>query len=440
METTLYMVCNDMRVLLVQQYTKGEPIVYPLGLGILAGALRKYDVSIFDPNISSDPEEDYQKILNLLGPDVIGFSLRNVRFYSERYKKRILYEEGLRPFLDLIKHQKRKVIIVVGGTAFSMFPRKILEMCPEIDFGVYLEGEETFPDLLDHLDTPEKVQGIYYRKDGNIHFSGVRNVVEKFPAVGWEKLPPTSYASDLEGVGLLSKRGCLLHCLYCNYPFLSGNDVRLRAPGEVVDEIEHLYKRYGIKQFAFADTVFNVPKGLADAICVEIIKRNIPVRWTAFFDEEKFDREFMNLALDAGCVLFQFSPDAYSDRCLKKLRKNISTRHIINTYHLIRSDNRAKASYNFMIGVPDENFWDLIRMMLFSLRCKLFLKNQLGKLAFTRLRIEPNTGLEKYAREQGIISEYTNLLEPTFYPSVLRRSKFFKFLKFGFIKKKRRIV
>ena len=415
-----------MKVLLVQLWVdRGELPIYPLGLVTLAGILKNHDVQIFDPNVSRDPSGEYHDRLHSFGPDVVGISIRNIRFYSMREKRYIFYYEDIVPMIELIRQQDRRIPIIVGGSGFSMFPQAVLERHPEIDFGVYLDGEESLPELLENLENPGKVKGIFHRENGRVHFTGTKEFAKDFPPVNWALFPPDTYSGELEGIGILSKRGCILECLYCNYPFLTGNRLRLRSPETVVDEIEYLNRRYGVEQFTFADTVFNVPKGHAESVCMEIVKRNLPVRWTAWFNEKTFGRNFMDLAIRAGCERFQFSPDAFSDQSLKLLRKNISTQQILDTYQLMRRDKRARVSYNFMIGVPGENLLSFIRMLLFALRLKLFLRGRLVQLNFTKLRIEPNTGLEKYAREEGIITEESDLMAPTLYPSILERMKFF---------------
>lgn len=88
-----------------------------------------------------------------------------------------------------------------------------MEAHKEIDFGVFLEGEKTFSELVENMDIPEKVKGVSYRNDGQIHFTGKRRLIKEFPTIHWEKFPPDLYAGKLEGVGLLSKRGCVLKCL-----------------------------------------------------------------------------------------------------------------------------------------------------------------------------------------------------------------------------------
>ena len=49
---------------------------------------------------------------------------------------------------------------------------------PRINFGVFLEGESTFCELLHNLSEPEKVPGIFYRKNEILKFSGGRDFID----------------------------------------------------------------------------------------------------------------------------------------------------------------------------------------------------------------------------------------------------------------------
>ena len=78
------------------------------------------------------------------------------------------YFKTVAPTARLIKEAVPQVTLVAGGPGFSMFAEPILERIPEFDLGVYLEGEESFPELLEHLDRPAQVRGVYLRRDGRV--------------------------------------------------------------------------------------------------------------------------------------------------------------------------------------------------------------------------------------------------------------------------------
>ena len=75
------------------------------------------------------------------------------------------------------------------------------------------------------------------------------------------------YRDIPEAIGIETKRGCALKCVYCIYGFLNGRKYRFRSPEKIVDEIEALRKVHGIDSFTFVDSVFNVPQKHAEEIC-----------------------------------------------------------------------------------------------------------------------------------------------------------------------------
>lgn len=152
----------------------------------------------------------------------------------------------------------------------------------------------------------------------------------------------------------------------------------------------------------FVDSVFNIPKGHAEAICKEIIRRRLQVQWSAWFNERFMDDKLIDLAIEAGCRKFEFSPDGYNDKSLKWLNKNIQKKHIEQAYQLIKRKPNIKVEYNFMLGIPGQNIFQLAALALFCIRLKFSLRKR-GRINFGKLGIEPGTQLEKIALKEGII-------------------------------------
>lgn len=406
-----------MKILLIQLYNGGEvEAVYPIGLAYLSATLSAHDVRIIDQNICEiDPFSESEKILLDFSPDVVGISIRNIRLYSEK-KGCSLFEDQLSKTIRAIKKIKEKTIIVAGGPAFSMFPLRFMKTEPDINFGIFLEGEESFPSLLENLESPEKVRGVFWRNGRNICFAGER-IPPKFETLREprrELIDPKKY-KGMNAIGVQTKRGCALQCIYCSYPFLNKKNYRLRSPENVVDEIENLVNSYGIQGFTFVDSVFNIPLMHAKKICQEIINRDLQVRWSAWFNEKFMNEDFIDLAIKAGCREFELSPDGYSNYSLRWLNKNIQTRDIINTYRLFRKKSQIKIVYNFMMGIPGQDLLSLLRQVIFFLKLKFLFKGKLKGIRLNALWIEPNTVLEKIALEEGSITAETDLFNTTIY-------------------------
>ena len=414
-----------MKILLIQLYDENVP-VYPIGLAYIATALNGHDVKVFDQNTCrGNPFSETEQIVNEFCPDVVGFSLRNLCFFSKRDRRWKYYYEQLTPTIKAIRKARKESVIVAGGAGFSMFPEEIMKNETGIDYGVYLEGENSFRDLIENIEAPHKVGGIFIRDGEKIALSGnsARPDFGSMEAPKRDFVNPQLYDKQY-AIGIQSKRGCILNCIYCNYPSISGNQLRMRSAAKVVDEIEYLQSLYGFQEFAFVDNVFNVPLSHATEICREIIDRKLSVQWTAWFNERFMDKDFVDLAVEAGCRTFEFSPDGYSNRSLKWLNKNIQTRHIINAYKLLKNKPDIDVRYHFMIGIPGQDIFSLMRLAFFAARLKIFFGKRLKRLHFNWLYISPNTEAQKLAIKNKIINRDADLMKLTRYESGITRLLF----------------
>lgn len=404
-----------MKTLLIQSYLGGrEPLVFPLGLACIKSALTTgHDVRMFDTNTSEKPFEDLRWHLKSFVPDVVAISLRNIDSTNKR--KVFFYYKYLRNTIDTIKSYSGAKI-VIGGSGFSIYAKEIMEDEPRIDYGVYLEGENVFSSLLENLNTPEKVTSVYYRKNGRVRFSGPQLCpnLNRLNIPDRAALPLDKYSGYKDSIGVETKRGCMLRCIYCVYPFLNGRTYRLRDPALVADDIEDLVTRHGVKRFMFVDSVFNIPKKHAKAICLEIIKRGLRVKWSAWFNEKQFNRELLELVKEAGCDNVMLSPDAFSDNTLSKLGKNIKKADIKNAYQILKEIGGLEISYNFFKNPPGQNLRNIISIALFCIKAKLELRDKIH-FEFNSLRIEPYTKLYDIAVSEGIMKKEENLLFPKYY-------------------------
>jgi len=402
------------KVLLVQSYLGGnEPLVYPLGIACLTAALRDHEVSLFDMNTSTRPFDELGDIIAGSKPDVVGISLRNIDSTNKRTV--VFYYPYLKQTVDAIR-ARSDAKIIIGGSGFSMFAREIMEDDQRIDLGISREGEHSFPLLLKNLDSPEMAPSVYYRKNGAIASTAPGQQVDlnALPLPDRKALPLSAYQTVPEAVGIETKRGCALGCVYCIYGFLNGKKLRMRDPARIVDEIELLVNEHGLKRFTFVDSVFNIPQNHAENICREIIRRGLRTSWSAWFNEKGLTKGFVELARDAGCRNVILSPDGFSNTTLKALGKNITKEDILASYQVLKDSDGFEVSYNFFKNPPGQDLVTFLSLLRFTLTAK----KELGKrvhFEFNSMRIEPNTKLYDIARSEGVITAGDNLLLPKYY-------------------------
>jgi len=430
------MATSAKKVLLVQQDMGRRGIEYPLfplGLAYIAAALRDHTVKIFDPNLypldESKRRLEYE--LETLQLDMVGISLRNIDTTMRRDP--FVHYKTIAPMVGLIRQMNPGGKIVIGGTAFSLYAQEIMERIPGIDFGVYLEGDETVVELIDHMDRPELVKGIFFRKAGAVQFTGERPQPDftalSRPRRDSDVIDISQYVNDRQtAIGVQSKRGCALDCSYCTYVFLNKDRMRLRTPAHVADEIEEMVGRLGVKGFIFVDNVFNIPEEHARGICEEMIRRKIPVEWAAWLTPKGLTQDFLLLMKRAGCRRVRFSPDAGTDHGLKVLSKGCTAQDIEESIRLLSKTEGMFVGYNFFCGYPGMTWSDAAQTLRLLLKISAFLPDRYN-VSFNWIRVEPYTGICSEAIKERFISEETNMLPedekgllPLFYaPERLRR-------------------
>lgn len=203
----------------------------------------------------------------------------------------------------------------------------------------------------------------------------------------------------------------MLCCAYCPYPFLNGKKIRLKDPRLVVDEIEELLN-IGMKNFRFADSVFNLPEKHAEEICHEIIRRKLDVRWKAYAHLQNLTKDFLSLIVKAGCVGIDLSLDGYSDEILQILDKNMKRDEIDKSVRLVRDFPELKTVYCFFLNPPGQTFLGWIKMIRFYLYAKIILGRRCSFKWF-EITILPHTKVHDMALKEGAILPLTSLLPKT---------------------------
>jgi radical SAM superfamily enzyme YgiQ (UPF0313 family) len=406
-----------MNILLIQQDlgTRETKVpTLPIGLTYIAAVLKNHRVKIFDPNLYplSDVDVELEKVIREFKPDIAGISIRNID--TTNYRNKIVYFNTVRPMARRIKAIRPGIKLMAGGSGFSMFAKVIMEKIPEFDFGVYLEGEKSTPELIDHLNHPEEVKGIFIRQNGQIIYTGDRALPDfreiPVPECDPEVIDIKNYLGPSYNIiGIQTKRGCKLNCGYCSYPFLNGRKIRLRPVKDIVDQIEMFVSRFGMERFVFVDSVFNVPQDHAVQVLEEMIKRDIKVQFGVWCHIKGITPEFLHLLKKAGAVQIDFSPDAATNRGLRALRKGLTEEDISNTIRMVKEIKGVGIGFGLFASLPGYTLIDTIKTILLPFKIQLALPGR-GGGGISYIKIEPDTLIRDIAVEEGLIEDSDTLL------------------------------
>jgi len=323
----------------------------------------------------------------------------------------------LETYLAPIKEQSRAVLIL-GGSGFTIFPDELMTVFGA-DFGITGEAEEAFPLLLQALELggdPSQIEGVV--------LPGKKVTGKTRPSL----LLNAPFSSDLDTLlnyapysergayPIQTKRGCVHRCIYCSYPILEGRTFRKRTAVHVVDEIETTRNRIqnpGLV-FEFVDSTFNDPPGHAEAICEEIIRRNLRVTLrTMGMNPVNINGNLLGLMKQAGFAQIDSTPDSASPVMLKNYGKNFTIAHLQKAAQLIR-EYAMPTMWFFIFGGPGETEETLLESFAFIDR---FIHQDDMVHITEGLRIYPRTPLAELAIKEGLIQKETSLLSPLFYVS-----------------------
>ena len=416
-----------MRILLVSANREHLPDpIFPLGLAYVAAAVKKagYEVDVADLCFGRHPLKQLRVQVARFQPQVIGLSLRNVD--NAAYPLTVDYLALHREVVNTL-HDASNAPVVLGGSGFSILPQAYMHELGG-DWGIAGEGERTFVALLRALEQghdPSTIAGVISSTSSTMPFfsrTSIANIASgpaiqaQRPANWSENLQPLrdpfDYARYIRrgGTGnIQTKRGCVFKCSYCTYPLLEGNRFRARDAVDVVDEIEKLQQDYGPHPIFFVDSILNFPRGHVEAICEEILRRKLNLRWSCYATPIKLDRHQAQLMADAGCEGIELGSDAVDDGQLSRLGKsfNAEIAERANRYCL---EAGLKVCQTIIFGAPGESE-DSVRATCRALR-KM---KPTAVVAMTGVRLYPDTPLSLSLIEQGSLQAEDICLLPTFY-------------------------
>ncbi len=323
----------------------------PLGLLYLASYAQKYtdyEIEVLDTIVEKLDYPGIEERIREINPDLVGIQAMSFTLIDALLCTRI------------VKKIDKGISIVFGGPHPTIFPQETINL-KEVDYVVVGEGEVTFKELLENIDSPKRlkeVKGLVYKENGKVIDTGPREFIEDLdtlPFPARELTPYKEYYSLIAKKSpittMITSRGCPYRCLFCDRPQL-GKRFRARSAENVVDEMEECL-RMGIKEILIYDDTFTVNRERVLSICAKILKRRLKIGWDIRARVDNVDREMLERLKEAGCERIHYGVEASSQRILDILRKEITLKQVENAFRLTKEAGIATLAY-FMFGSPTE--------------------------------------------------------------------------------------
>lgn len=328
---------------------------YPrIGIAAIAAYLLENDISvkIIDPELKQLTIEDIKKEVVRLNPYIIGLPA-----YTEEINNAAIIAMA-------VKEVSPDTWLVVGGPHPSAIPIETLQEFNSFDIAIIGEGEMTFLDIAKGKDL-ESIEGIAYRKDGNIYRNTNREPIldlDKLPFPAWQLYDLNEYRGRSLASGFGEKgnslelpiegaRGCPSKCSFCFR--LAGNKIRFKSAQKIVDDIERCVKKFGANKIYFTEGTFGVKKKFAFELCDMIIESGLNrVTWSTGARVD-VDIEVLKKMKNAGCNFIGFGVESGDIDILNGIGKNIRPEQSIKIFELCKEIG-IKTEANFILGLPYE--------------------------------------------------------------------------------------
>ena len=406
-----------MRILLIATNRNGrlnsrmnaQPL--PIGLAYVAGHLdpQRHQVRVLDLMFADDYLAEVGNVVDEFKPEAVGISLRNLSNHSYLDTQWAL--PITKAVIDTIRDRSNAPIIC-GGPAFSILPKECFEFLGP-DLGVAGDAGETFAEVCNRIEAGEPpvydLPGLVYANDGGVTLNEGLCVSAFASRPRLEDLEMDKYRNAGFGIGVLTKLGSFSYPTPSSTASMTEADYRVIRPvDEVVAEVKELWERYQLRKVFFVDNGFNFPLDHAKSLCSALIEADLGVRWNTCLASFNCDAELIRLMKDAGCALVLMGnrggdPHDGAGSLEEQMDAQLEVPRMCEEGGLHYTVART-------FGEPGETRETVERKLDFLRRVNPALANlRIG------VSVMPGTDVAALALEEGLISDESELIEPTFY-------------------------
>lgn len=303
----------------------------PYGITSIASFLEKSGHEVTLANLSSFGYSKGAELTIKDNPDAVAVSIFSFN-RTESFK-----------YIKELKKLNSRIVIIAGGQHPTFLSEQIISRYPEIDFIIKGEGEYSLKKLIDDsftsigkIITSERIADIDTIPCGS-HFSG--------KTIGVNPNEQFKY--------IITSRGCPSSCTYCSSPNFWKKKVTYRSPQNIIDELKHIQKKFGIIYFSIRDDNFTLSKKRVLEFCRLLDESGLYMMWNCQARVDTIDEEMLVAMKKCGLEHIQFGVESGSERILKIYDKHITLPKIKNAADITRKAG-VYLSFYLMTGMTGE--------------------------------------------------------------------------------------
>ncbi|MFC2143116.1 B12-binding domain-containing radical SAM protein [Candidatus Aenigmatarchaeota archaeon] len=356
------------------------------GIAYITSVLKResIQIKIIDMRLGYDTSYVLKQIDDF-SPDFVGITVYSFGF--DRSKDTI----------DKIKLHNTSYKVIVGGPYVAAAGEDTL-METRADFAVIGEGEFVMLDLCKGR-SPKDITGLIWRDNGEIVKNEKRRYIEdlnNMPLPDYESFELEKYLGYKEKtLPIVTSRGCPYQCIFCSVRLSMGMKFRQRSPENVVDEIEHWYKK-GWKNFQINDDNFTLDIDRAMKICSMIVSRGLKITWKADngIRADRITDELLKEMKKSGCIYVSFGVEGGNNKILNAIKKGEKIETIIDSIERTKAAG-IDVGVTFIIGNPEERYDDFLDSLKIAERLPV------DNISFYNMIPYPGTEMYEWVEKHG---------------------------------------
>ena len=368
--------------------------IFPsLPLGGIAAWVRQngFDVRLIDLHVENVYPKDATDRVRDYDPHIVALTAKTLGW------------PAVIEIAQMVKAACPNALVVVGGPHLSIYAEESMTWeC--FDVAVVGDGEETFLEICERVESKSDVDdvlGTVVRlKDGEIVRNPPRPLsrsINKYPQTAWDLIPIEDYncLTLLRPFAtMVTTRGCPWHCGYCSQVY--SEKLRFRSVKLVVDEMEYLVRKRGVREIVFFDETFTIGKKRMMKFSDEVQRRGIKVKFNIRARVDTVDRDVVRALKKAGLRSIHMGVEAGTNRVLKIMNKQITREQTERAFRICREEGVDTRGY-FMVGYYDATHEDVEDMIKFASGIGL------DWASFSVATALPATDLYRIAQERGYV-------------------------------------
>lgn len=346
-------------------------VLPPLGLASIAAYVRKggHEVALLDASIAPHvPNDQWAQRITQWNPDIVGLTATTSSF-GDAYD-----------VCANVKNLRSSIRTVFGGVHVSWGQERLLTKFPAIDYIIAGEGEGPLLKLADGIALQE-IEGLLYRDGPHVLSGPLQSTLSDldqlpYPAFdlleGFPKkylLPLFSYPRH-PGVNLVSSRGCVYQCSYCDRSVF-GRSFRANSAEYMHDEILWLRKDFGIRHVNFYDDLFTTNRNRISRFCELMMRtKRPPVSFNCIVRIGHIDDELIRMLKRAGCWMVNVGIESGDQAILDTHKDGLTLEAIRRDVQKIHNAGIWVKGL-FMVGFPGETEASIKKTLDFALSLPL---------------------------------------------------------------------